>query len=144
VHDLAAAGHALVERGARLAGCFSHGRRCPNAANCAKTLASIASVFASLPSVTNFAEKLATLACNMFGINPTTLVWIEHYPADPCPICAGTGTATDGASCRACDGRGKRREAASYDLVSFKIEKIRGQMAVVIPRVATTEGSELA
>ena len=30
-------------------------------------------------SVTNFAEELATLVCNMFCIDPMTLVWIEHY-----------------------------------------------------------------
>src|SRR4051794_20817669 len=55
-------------------------------------------------SITNFAEKLASLVCKMFDIDPTTLVWIEHYPAEPCPVCAGTGTANDGGSCRACEG----------------------------------------
>ena len=84
-------------------------------------------------SVTNFAEELATLVCNGFSIDPNTLVWIEHYPADPCPVCAGTGKAKDGASCRACRGRGTRREAASYDLVSFKIQKVRGEWLLSYP-----------
>jgi hypothetical protein len=84
-------------------------------------------------SVTNFAEELATLVCNMFGIDPAILVWIEHYPADPCPVCAGTGKSKDGASCRACHGSGTRREAASYDRVTFKVQQVRGEWRMSEP-----------
>jgi hypothetical protein len=72
-------------------------------------------------SVKNFAEELATIVCRMFLIDPAKLVWIEHYPADPCPICSGSGGKT-GRPCRACDGRGRRREAATYDLVALRLD----------------------
>jgi hypothetical protein len=84
-------------------------------------------------SVTNFAEKLATLVCNMFSIDLATLVRVEHYPADPCPVCAGTGKGKY-ASCPVCQGRGTRREAASNDLVSFKIEKVRDEWHFADPQ----------
>lgn len=31
-------------------------------------------------SVTNMAEGLATVVCKDWGIDPQTLIWIEHYP----------------------------------------------------------------
>ena len=31
-------------------------------------------------SITNMAEYLAMLVCNDFHIEPTKLIWIEHYP----------------------------------------------------------------
>ncbi len=33
-------------------------------------------------SVTNFAEQLATLVVERYGIDPTRLIWLEHYQAD--------------------------------------------------------------
>jgi hypothetical protein len=76
-------------------------------------------------SVTNFAEQLATLVCKMFHLDPTKLVWIEHYPADPCPVCAGSGKSSKGKTCRTCGGRGTRREAASYDSVTLSVRHVR-------------------
>lgn len=76
-------------------------------------------------SVTNFAEGLATLVCRRFSIDPEKLIWIEHYPADLCPICAGSGKSKPGTTCRACNGRGTRREAATYDLVTFTVRQVR-------------------
>lgn len=35
--------------------------------------------------------------------------------------------------CRACHGRGTRREAASYDLCSFKILKVQGECLLSDP-----------
>ena len=32
-------------------------------------------------SITNMAAHLATQVCKDFGIQPDTLIWIEHYPA---------------------------------------------------------------
>jgi hypothetical protein len=85
-------------------------------------------------SVTNFAEGLASIICNRFGIDPADLVWIEHYPVDPCPVCDGSGKRRDGTEvCRACDGRGQRREAASYDLVTFDVKRVRDQWVLSEP-----------
>jgi hypothetical protein len=80
----------------------------------------IATEFSDNPgvSVTNFAEELATLVCKMFNIDPTILVWIEHYHADPCQVC---------------NGRGTRREAASYDRVTFKMRQVRGEWLLKEP-----------
>lgn len=84
-------------------------------------------------SVTNFAEELATIVCRMFLIDPRKMIWIEHYPADPCSACAGSGETKSGASCRACHGRGTRREPASYDAVTFTIRKVRGEWLLSEP-----------
>jgi len=70
-------------------------------------------------SVTNFAELLATMVCHRFGINPVKLVWIEHYPPDPCPICNGAGRQRGDRLCGGCRGSGRRRERGTYDLVTF-------------------------
>ena len=84
-------------------------------------------------SVTNFAEQLATLVCKMFHIDPTKLVWIEHYPAECCPVCAGSGQSNTCNMCRVCGGRGTRREAASYDLVTFAVRQVRGEWLLSEP-----------
>lgn len=85
-------------------------------------------------SVTNFAEELAMLVCAGWNIHPERLVWIEHYPADPCPVCNGTGRREKGFSCRTCDGRGKRRGAATYDLVTFTVTKVQNQWILSEPQ----------
>jgi hypothetical protein len=79
-------------------------------------------------SVTNFAEELAMLVCKGWRIDPAKLVWIEHYPADPCPACAGTARRNDSV-CRACGGCGTRREAATYDLVTFTLDASTGELS---------------
>lgn len=71
-------------------------------------------------SVTNWAEHLATQVCQRLDLDARKLVWIEHYPTDPCPVCKGSGCRRD-STCRACSGRGTRRERASYDLVTFEV-----------------------
>ncbi len=69
-------------------------------------------------SITNAVEYAATEACKYLEIDPRHLVWIEHYSADPCPVCSGTGKHRR-LRCLACHGRGTRREKATYDLVKF-------------------------
>jgi hypothetical protein len=69
-------------------------------------------------SITNAAEYVAGEACRHLDIDPRRLVWVEHYPADPCFVCSGIGERR-GLRCPACHGRGTRRENATYDLVSF-------------------------
>jgi hypothetical protein len=71
-------------------------------------------------SVTNFAEDLATIVCKGWRIDPEKLVWIEHYPADPCPVCAGAGL-HQGTRCRACHGSGKTRAAPTFERVTFRL-----------------------
>jgi hypothetical protein len=72
-------------------------------------------------SITNFAEDLAIIVCRRLVIDPTKLVWIEHYPAQDCPVCDGTRRKRHAKlKCRACDGTGKRRETPTYDLVTFR------------------------
>lgn len=71
-------------------------------------------------SITDFAKQLAGIVCQRFSIDPKKLVWIEHYPCDPCPVCRETGVdARYDLSCRGCGGNGKRKESATYDLVTF-------------------------
>jgi hypothetical protein len=69
-------------------------------------------------SITNAAEHAASEVCRQLEIDPYQMAWIEHYPADPCPVCSGTGKRTP-VKCLACHGRGTRREKATYDLVTF-------------------------
>lgn len=85
-------------------------------------------------SVTNFAEELAMLVCEGWNIHPEQLVWIEHYPADPCPVCDGSGRREKGPSCRACDGRGTGREVAAYDLVTFTVSEVRNRWVLSEPQ----------
>src|SRR5260221_240317 len=84
-------------------------------------------MFGSMRNIreTIFDEGLATIVCRMFLIDPNNLVWVEHYRADPCPVCAGSGKTTGDKSCRACHGRGTRREPATYDAVTFNVRKVR-------------------
>jgi hypothetical protein len=77
-------------------------------------------------SVTNAAEELASQVCQRFDIDPDKLVWIESYPADPCPRCASLGKVREPGKpsrrlpCPACRDTGRRRERASYDRVTFR------------------------
>lgn len=73
-------------------------------------------------SITNFAEELATIACLRFGIETERLVWIEHYPPDPCPLCQGTGRRRS-VLCSGCRGTRKRREADRFDTVNFTVHR---------------------
>lgn len=69
-------------------------------------------------SITNAAEYAASEVCRQLEIDPYQLVWIEHYPPDPCPVCSGTGK-NKRLKCPACHGRGTRREKETHDLVTF-------------------------
>jgi hypothetical protein len=71
-------------------------------------------------SVTNFAEELASIVCRGWRIEPEKLVWIEHYPAGPCPVCGGSG-ARAGLRCRACHGNGRTRATPAFDRVTFRV-----------------------
>jgi hypothetical protein len=76
-------------------------------------------------SITNAAEYAATAVCRRLGIDPHHLVWIEHYPADPGPVCRGR---TKKVRCRACAGRGVRRERDTYDRVRFAATNIQADL----------------
>jgi hypothetical protein len=75
-------------------------------------------------SVTIAAEQIADAVCRQMSIEPHRLVWIEHYPAEKCPVCRGCKTEI---RCRACDGRGVRRERATYDRVRFAVIDTRAE-----------------
>ena len=85
-------------------------------------------------SVTNWAEELATQVCAKFTIDPDRLVWIEHYPAEQCPRCGGSGRHGRGGTCLACRGRGKRRELPTFDLVTFTAVRERDAWRLVDPQ----------
>ncbi|HYE17368.1 MAG TPA: hypothetical protein VEA69_02930 [Tepidisphaeraceae bacterium] len=84
-------------------------------------------------SVTNFAEGQATIVVNRFGLDPERLVWIEHYPASPCPLCARKGR-RQGILCRVCGGRRTRRESPTFDLVTFTIVRPGNRCELIEPR----------
>lgn len=64
-------------------------------------------------SVTNAFEILAASVCEQFGIDPQTLVWIEHY---------GYASAIDAGNPR------------TYDLVSFTVRTIQGRRTAREPQ----------